>query len=145
MLGLVKRMFSRKDETTFSDWIIEDYLERERIEDIEIGGTLLKLSAQQHFKSYAEYETTSGTPYAPEVNYEDINVVFYPLFIVVESRSTKPDSFFIVMRPPYNEKLRIKTTIQLLSIRAEENLEDIMAPLLRFLTQNIAEIQHAYR
>lgn len=145
MLGVIRKIFSRKDDVTFSDWIIEDYLEYERIEDIEIDGTLRKVSAQRHFKRYAEYETNSGVPYAPEVNFKDINVIFYPLFIVIESCSTMPDSFFIVMRPPHNEKYKIKTTIQLLSIKAEDNLDDVMAPMLRFLTENVAKVQQASR
>lgn len=36
MFGFIRKIFFRKDYVTFSDWVIDDYLERKRIEDIEI-------------------------------------------------------------------------------------------------------------
>lgn len=50
MLGFIRNMLSGENDVTFSDCIIEDYLERDRIEGIEIGGELLQMSAQQRFK-----------------------------------------------------------------------------------------------
>jgi hypothetical protein len=150
MLNFLRGILGKKSNhesgrVDFSDWIIKDYLELSKIPDRKVEGAIVKIPAQEHFAKYAEYETDTGYPYAPSVAYGDLNVLFYPLFMVVENSSTSPEACFIVIVP--NKKLQMETKLELQrsSLIAESDSETFMLPLCEFIGSKMEEIERRFR
>lgn len=150
MIGFLKRILGKESinesgTVDFNSWIIEDYLELNRIPDRRVDGQLEKVPAQECFAEYAEYETTTGHAYAPSFQYEDLNVLFYPLFMVVENRSTTPEACFIVIRPNLSSRPHIKMELQKVSLIAEANSESFILALYEFIGSKMDEIEKRFR
>lgn len=149
MVNFFKGIFGKKSNVDsgrldFSDWIIQDYLQLTKIPDRKVDGDMEKLPAQEYFAKYAEYETDTGHAYAPSIEYGELSVIFYPLFMVIENHSTRPEACFLVIKP--NKKLQMETKIEIqrVSLIAESDTDAFFLPLFEFIGSRLQEIERRF-